>query len=148
MWISSIQFSRWVVSYSLRPHGLQHAGLPRPSQRFSDSKAQTLNHSLPNTYHLLSTVLYTLHSLSHLNFVTSPSWVWLFYRKGNWGSFNPLAQAHTVGTHTQAGPAPVPSPQHHTGSQEARVAAPDLPLINLVSPSLFLIFFFFFNNRS
>ena len=30
-WVSSVQFSRSVVSDSLRPHGLQHAGLPCPS---------------------------------------------------------------------------------------------------------------------
>ena len=32
--------------------------------------------------------------------------MWLLYRKGNSGSFNSLAQAHAVGTHTQACPAP------------------------------------------
>ena len=30
--LSSVQFSRSVVSYSLQPHGLQHTGLPCPSQ--------------------------------------------------------------------------------------------------------------------
>ena len=30
-WESSVQFSRSVVSDSLRPHGLQHARLPCPS---------------------------------------------------------------------------------------------------------------------
>ena len=30
-WFSSVQFSRWVMSDSLRPHGLQHARHPCPS---------------------------------------------------------------------------------------------------------------------
>ena len=30
-WFSSVQFSHLVVSYSLRPHGLQHTRLPCPS---------------------------------------------------------------------------------------------------------------------
>ena len=29
--LTSLLFSRWVLSYSLRPHGLQHARLPCPS---------------------------------------------------------------------------------------------------------------------
>ena len=74
---------------------------------------------------------HSLHSLPHLTLETSSSWVSPFYRKGTWASFNSLAQVHTAGTHTPACLAPVPSPQHHTGSQEARVPVPDLLLINL-----------------
>ena len=52
--ISSVQFSRSVVSDSLRPHGLQHSRLPCPSpapRAYSNSRSQRVGHNWSNFAH-------------------------------------------------------------------------------------------------
>ena len=51
--MSSVEFNRSVVSYSLQPHGLQHVGLPCPSFSQSLPKLMSVESMMPSNYLIL-----------------------------------------------------------------------------------------------
>ena len=62
-WVSSVQFSRSVMSDSLRPHGLQHVRLPCPSPTLSLLKLMSIESVMPSNHLILCHPLLLLPSI-------------------------------------------------------------------------------------
>ena len=60
---SSVQFSRSVMSDSLRPHGMQHARLPCPSPTPSLLKLRSIESVMPSNHLILHCPLFVLPSI-------------------------------------------------------------------------------------
>ena len=58
-----MQFNHWVVSYSLRPHGLQHARPPCPSPTPSLLKLRSIESVMPSNHFILCHPLLLLPSI-------------------------------------------------------------------------------------
>ena len=85
-WLSSVQFSRSVVSDSLQPHELQHARppcpLPTPRVHSNSSPSSWWCHpAVLITLYLLSPLIVVVDSMQKVSGSSS------FCKRGNWGSW-------------------------------------------------------------
>ena len=62
--LSSVQFSRWVMSNSLQPHGLQHARLPWPSPTLGLAQTHVHWSVMPSNHLILCRPLLLLPPIS------------------------------------------------------------------------------------